>query len=130
MRPILILALLATPAWPQATSRAGVLAPVSVRIRSPLAADYDPSSEFTLEGTVLEARAGVLRLRLPMGVVRILLGATLAPGAVRPGQLVAVLAARAQDEHSQWFVARELRRAEGVLVLRDARGVPVGLGQL
>ena len=125
MRPTLILALLATPAWAQATSHASVLVPCSVRIRSPLAADYDPASEFTLEGTVVAAQGGVLKLRLPLGVVRILVGSAFPPDAVHLGQSVAVVAARTQDDHSQWFVAREVRRAEGTLVLRDAEGVPV-----
>jgi hypothetical protein len=125
MRPTLILALLATPVWAQATAHATVLVPCSVRVRSPLAADYDPASEFTLEGMVLAAQGGVIKLLLPMGVVRILVGSAFPPDAVRPGQTVAVLGARTQDDHSQWFVAREIRRAESTLILRDAQGVPV-----
>jgi len=126
MRPILMLVLLAFPAMAQATFHS-VQVPCSVRIRSPLAADYDPGSEFTLEGTVLAAHGGVLNLRLPMGVVKVRVGSAFPPDAVRPGQTVVVLAARTQDDHSQWFVAREVRRAEGTLVLRDAQGVPVQL---
>jgi hypothetical protein len=52
-------------------------------------------------------------------------GSAFPPDAVRPGQTVAVLGARTQDDHSQWFVAREIRRAESTLILRDAQGVPV-----
>jgi hypothetical protein len=125
MRPTLFLVLLAVPAWPQAGAQATLSVPCSIRIRSPRAADYDLTHEFTLKGVVVDAQDGVMRLRLLLGVVRVRLGQGFPAGAVRPGQAVSVLAARSQDDSSQWFVAREVRRAEGILVLRDADGVPV-----
>jgi hypothetical protein len=92
-----------------------------VRIRNLATTDYDPATEFLLRGIVTEARAGLLRVRLPVGVVRIHLGTPLAPP-VAVGHRVEILASRQQDEQGQWFTAREVRTGAGTFVLRDPRG--------
>jgi hypothetical protein len=96
-----------------------------VRIRPIAAADYDPARELTLRGTVLEAREGMLKVRLPVGHVRVQVGSVLTSGAVDVGQVIEVIASRWQDEGGQRFIAREVHTAEHTFILRDARGVPV-----
>jgi hypothetical protein len=125
MRPTLLLtlALIATPVLAQAAAHSATV-PCSVRIRPVAAADYDPSSEFTLRGTVTESQAGQLKLRLPFGVVRIQVGTAFPSGTVAVGQVVEVLASKRQDDQGQRFVAREVRHPGGTTVLRDAQGVP------
>jgi hypothetical protein len=114
--------LLTTHALGQATASSASVIPCSVRIRNLAAQDYDPASEFLLRGIVTEARAGLLKVRLPVGVVRIHLGTPLAPP-VALGHRVEILASRQQDEQGQWFTAREVRTGSGTFVLRDPRGV-------
>jgi hypothetical protein len=109
----------------QVTSKAAGFVPCSVRIRPMAAAGYDPGSEMLLSGTVTDAKDGILKLRLPYGVVRIQVGLALESVSVDAGQAVEVLASKRQDDHGQWFVAREVRTGASTLVLRDARGVPV-----
>jgi len=109
----------------QVTGKAAGFVPCSVRIRPMAAAGYDPGSEMLLRGTVTDAKDGILKLRLPYGVVRIQVGLALESVTVDAGQAVEVLASRRQDDHGQWFVAREVRTGASTLVLRDARGVPV-----
>jgi len=113
------------PMQAQATMTTRVLVPSTVRIRPMAAAEYDPAGELTLRGTVLEARAGILKVRLPMGLVRVQVGAPLTNGVVGVGQVIEVIASRWQDEGGQRFIAREVHTAAGTFILRDARGVPV-----
>ena len=127
MRPTLFLtlALIAAPALAQAPSASASIS-CSVRIRPIAAADYNPSSELTLRGTVAEVRPGIVLLRLPYGLVRVQVGARLQESTPAVGQSVEVVASKWQDDQGQRFVARELRFNGSTLVLRDAQGVPVG----
>lgn len=128
MRPTMLLlcvALSVTHLLGQVTSKAAGFVPCSVRIRPMAAAGYDPGSEMLLRGTVASAKDGILKVRLPFGVVQIQVGPDLDNSPVDRGQVVEVLASRRQDDHGQWFVAREVRTETSTLVLRDARGVPV-----
>ena len=104
-----------TPLMAQVATRATASVTCSVRIRSRAAADYDPSAELVLSGTVVSAQAGSLRLRLAAGTVRVDLGSA----------NVAVTVSRLQNENGQHFVARELHAAAGDQIFRDADGVPV-----
>ena len=112
-----------TPLMAQVATRATASVTCSVRIRSRAAADYDPSAELVLSGTVVSAQAGSLRLRLAAGTVRVDLGS--AVPAVTLGENVAVTVSRLQNENGQHFVARELHAAAGDQIFRDADGVPV-----
>ncbi len=124
LRPWLALLLFAIPALAQVTASSGAV-PCSVRIRPIAAADYDPASEFTLQGTVIAVLDGALKLRLPFGVIRVQVGQALRHGTLAVGETIEVLASRRQDDAGQRFVAREVRTASGTVVLRDAQGVPV-----
>jgi len=129
MRPTLLLslALILTPTLSQAqAARSSATATCTVRIRPLAAADYDPSSEVVLRGTVVDIQGSTLRLRLACGTVRVEVGTALASLSVAPGQAVEITGAKRQDERGQRFLARELRAGSRVLVLRDADGVPVG----
>jgi len=128
MRPVLqlTLSLIAIlPLQAQAGGNSGVHIPCAVRIRPIAAAEYDPAGELTLRGTVLEAREGILKVRLSMGQVRVQVGPLLTSGAVAVGQIIEVIASRWQDEGGQRLIAREVHTATSTFVLRDARGVPV-----
>jgi len=127
MRPTLFLsaALAVTHLLGQGTTKAAGFVPCSVRICSVAAEGYDPGSEMLLRGTVTDAKDGILKVRLPFGVVHIQVGTALNGTSMGTGQAVEVLASRRQDDRSQWFVAREIRTGTSTLVLRDARGVPV-----
>ena len=119
---VLVLATMG-PLMAQAAPQATLAVPCAVRIRPRIAADYDPSSELVLSGTVVAAQTGSLRLQLASGTVRVDLGS--AVPAVAVGQDVVITVSRLQDDLGQRFVARELHSAEGDQVLRDAEGVPV-----
>ena len=123
MHPALLLVLLAYPT--QAAGPSCIAVPCSVRIRSFKTADYDPASEFTLSGTVVDCQNGVLRLRLSVGVVRVHLGTAFPRDLMAKGLAVEILASRGQDEQRQWFVAREVRFAGKVMTLRTAQGLPI-----
>lgn len=128
MHPTMLLlcaAVSATGLFGQATAATAGSVPCSVRIRPKVAADYDPGSEMLLRGPVTSARDGILKVRLPFGVVHIQVGTALDGASLGPGQVVEVLASKRQDDRSQWFVAREVRSGPSTLVLRDSRGVPV-----
>jgi hypothetical protein len=120
-KAVLVLSTMA-PLMAQAAPQT-IAVPCAVRIRPRAAADYDPSSELVLAGTVIAAQPGSLRLQLGYGTVRVDLGG--AVPAVVVGQDVAVTVSRLQDDLGQRFVARELRSGEVDQVLRDAEGVPV-----
>jgi hypothetical protein len=124
MGSILFLTLLlaVTPALAQASAHASV--PCAVRIRSKASADYNPASEFLLKGKVSEAGNGILKLRLPFGVVRIQVGSSFHGDSLTIGQEVEVVASSWQDDLGQHVVGREIRHGGGILVLRDAQGVP------
>jgi hypothetical protein len=109
----------------QVTVMAAGRVPCLVRIRPMAAAGYDPGSEMLLRGTVTGAKDGILKVRLPFGVVRIQVGPALDTSPADIGQVVEVLASRCQDDRDQWFVARKVHLGTSTLVLRDARGVPV-----
>jgi len=130
MRPTLLLSLAliltSTLVQAQAPARSSAVATCTVRIRPLAAADYDPSAEVVLRGTVVEIQGSTLRLRLACGTVRVELGTTLAAGSVALGQAVEITGAKRQDDLGQRFLARELRAGSQVLVLRDTDGVPVG----
>lgn len=128
MHPTMLLlcaAISATGLSGQVTATAAGFVPCSVRIRPKPAADYDPGSEMLLRGSVASAKDGVLKMRLPFGVVHIQVGTALDGACLDMGQAVEVLASRRQDDRSQWFVAREVRGGIRPLVLRDSQGVPV-----
>lgn len=127
MRPTLLLSLVLaiTPVLAQAPSQAGASVPCAVRIRPRAAADYDPSTEVVLRGTVASLQAAGLRLQLTAGTVRVDLGNAGLLDSLAPGMAIEVVASKRQDDAGQRLVARELRTPNGTLVLRDAQGVPV-----
>ena len=102
-----------------------VTVPSSVRIRSRAAADYDPSRELVLQGRVEAIEFGVMRLRLPAGLVKVELGAQAVSGLLPLGSQVAVVASLRILEGRQHLVARELSWQGQSWTLRDAQGVPV-----
>jgi hypothetical protein len=127
VRPTLILglSLVVVPGLAQAEPRATLAVPCSVRIRAIASADYDPSSEFTLQGTVIALGDGHLKLKVSCGVVTVQTGSAFPGQAISLGQTLAVIACTMQKEGSQRIVARELRHAGGSHALRDVRGVPL-----
>jgi len=118
----LTLVLAVTPAMAQASARVSV--PCAVRIRSMASADYNPAGEFLLKGKVSEVENGILKLRLPFGVVRIQVGRAFKGETLAIGQEVEVVASAWQDDLGQHVVGREIRHGGDLLVLRDAQGVP------
>ena len=130
MRPTLLLSLvlILTPTLiqAQAPARSSATATCTARIRPLAAADYDPSSEVVLAGTVVEIQGSTLRLRLACGTVRVELGSSLSAATLTLGQAVTITGCKRQNESGQRFLAREVRTGSQVLVLRDADGVPAG----
>lgn len=112
---------IAEPALAQATASATV----TVRIRPRAAADYDLSSEVILRGQVVAHEKGIIRLRLSPGVVRVDTGAWNGSDLLQPGTAIEVVAAKRQEDGRQRHIAREIRHAGGVVVIRDAQGVPL-----
>jgi hypothetical protein len=123
MGKVIVALAVMSPLMAQAAPASTLAVPCAVRIRPRAAADYDPSAELVLSGTVVAAQTGSLRLQLAFGTVRVDLGS--AAPLVTVGEQAVVTVSRLQDGTGQRFVARELRSAEGDQVLRDAEGVPV-----
>lgn len=125
-RLALVLALagfIAGPVWAQATASATAM----VRIRPRAAADYDLSSEVVLRGQVVAQERDVILLRLSAGTVRVDTGAWGGSDVLQPGTAIEVVAAKRQEDGRQRLIAREIRHAGGLAVIRDAEGVPLQL---
>lgn len=120
---LVFMGFLAMPIRAQATAAATC----SVRIRPRAAADYDPSAEVLLRGRVIGREAGLILLRLPAGTVRVDAGAWGGAATLEAGSSVEILASRRQEDGRQRFLAREIRHSEGLVVIRDAEGVPLQL---
>ena len=101
--------------------------PCTVRIRPITAADYDLGSELTLQGRLVGREGRLLLLEFRTGLVRVDPGPSAEAQALLPGSLVAVVAARLQEDGRQRLLARQLRVGDRTQVLRDALGVPVQL---
>jgi hypothetical protein len=104
---------------------------------------YDPRTEETLHGTVKAvtehagrgyAGAGVhVTLRLDSGTVEVHLG----PASflresgleIAQGDAIEVVGSRVKADHGDYVIAREVRRGDRVVTLRDAAGVPVWSGR-
>jgi hypothetical protein len=99
--------------------------PCAVRIRPIASADYDLSNECVLRGEVTAVRDRLLKVRLTFGVIHIEIGNGGGHLGIGEGQRIEVLACKRQEGLRQWFIAREIRTSSGVLVLRDAQGVPL-----
>ena len=126
-RAMALAALLGGPLAAQAT----VAVPCTVRIRPRAAADYDPATEVTLKGRVAGWQDGHLLLRIPAGILRVDTAAWDTAGTLGAGTPVEILASRRDEAGRQRFLAREVRHGGGILVVRDALGVPTpGPGQL
>lgn len=107
-------------------AQASAVARCSATILPAESRGYDPASEVRLQGRVEEtgvasAQGPAVRVRLRFGTVLVQVGAA---GLVK-GESVDVVASKQQVEGCQVFVARQVRRAAGTLVLRNEHGVPV-----
>ncbi|HJV37894.1 MAG TPA: hypothetical protein VJ528_03565 [Geothrix sp.] len=102
----------------------------TVRIRPREAADYDLSTEVTIQGVVEGWEGRSIRIRLAAGVLRVDTGAWNTSGLFEAGTPLEVLASRSVVEGRQRFLAREIRHAGGVLMIRDAFGAPIQAGSL
>ena len=114
---------IAGPALAQATATATA----TVHIRPRAAADYDLSSEVLLRGQVVVCEKNVILLRLSVGIVRVDTGAWGGAGLLQPETAVEVVAAKWQEDGHQRFIAREIRHAGKLVVIRDTQGVPLQL---
>ena len=114
--------------WPvlsQASSTASATAMATVRILPRAAAGYDPAAEVLLRGLVGGWDGDQLLLRLSAGMVRVDTGSWNTREALAVGSSVEVLASKIQQDGRQRFLAREIRHAQGLNVIRDAQGVPI-----
>lgn len=120
------LVLVGSIVWPvlsQASSTASATATVRVLPRA--AAGYDPSAEVLLRGVAGGWEGGQLLLRLNAGTVRVDTGSWDGREALAVGAPVEVLASKVQQDGRQRFLARQIRHARGLSVVRDAWGVPI-----
>lgn len=120
---LVFLGFAAGPAFAQTT----VAVPCTVRIRPRAAADYDPSTEVLLQGRVIGREDGLILLRMAAGIVRVQAGAWQGTPATAGELAVEIIASKRQEGDRQRFLAREIRHAEGRVVLRDVQGVPLQL---
>ncbi len=114
-----------------AEQHASVAVACAVRLLPRASAGYDLSLERHLQGQVESMEAGVLRLRLKAGLVRVELGPSERLGGPVAGTPVAVIASLRMVDGRQHLVAREVREvSQGGQrwVFRDERGVPVPQG--
>jgi hypothetical protein len=104
---------------------------------------YDPKTEETLKGTVEAvtehagrgySTAGVhVTLRVESGIVEVHLG----PASflresgleIARGDAIEVVGSRVKGDEGEYVIAREVRRGEKTVTLRDASGVPVWSGR-